>query len=77
MVDKHCCRAGGQQPKPLTSTGQTGMLGDPEGLEEGVTSSCACTLPGTVMENDGDILQGTGLHLCSGVGSGSPSSPVC
>lgn len=43
------------------------MMGDPGGLKEGVTSSCACTLPGTVMENDGDILQRSVLHLCGGV----------
>lgn len=60
--------------------GQTGVVGDPERLEEGVTSSCACTLPGPVMGNDGDILQGTCLHLCNGVGVGGewqPLFPVC
>lgn len=53
------------------------MMGDPEGLGEGVTSSCACTLPGTVMENDGDILQGTDLlHICSGVRVGGEWEPL-
>lgn len=57
--------------------GQTGVMGDLEGLEEGVTSSCACTLPGTVMENDGNILQGIALlHMCSGAGVGEEWQPL-
>lgn len=76
-VEKRSCGAGGHQLRPGPSAGQTGVMGDPEGLEEGATSSCACTLPGTVMENDGDILQGIALlHICSGAGVGGERQPL-
>lgn len=46
------------------------MMGDPEGPEEGVTASCACTLPGTAMEKMVTSLARDQAHLCSGVGVG-------
>lgn len=76
-VGKRSCGAGGHPLRPGPSAGQTGVMGDPEGLEEGVTSSRACTLPGTVMENDGDILQGIALlHICSGARVGGERQPL-
>lgn len=58
----------------------TAMMGDPEGPEEGVTASCACTLPGTAMENDGGISckgPGSSLQWCRGGWGMAVPLPQC